>query len=846
MDVGAVNPERLLQAFEGSREPGRGVEAFASLRELDWQVLSAALADRCGTAQAAAVASSLPWLGSADLVARRLAEVAEMAELLAGGDRPGLGPIAVLEPILLRATRGACLSAAEVVSFGKAIGALTEARHFFRRRATDLPLCWQVAEAMQAMDALATLLERSFSPEGHLVDEASAELGRLRQRSRRLNETIRQRIEEKTKDRVYEEHLQDSYYTIREGRYVLPVKVQARGRVEGIVHATSASGQTVFVEPADMVALNNALRMVDFDVEAEEQRILLALSGEVAGVASGARASLRRYVYLDGVVAAARLMLDLEARVPYLGGATVQVFAARHPILQLKVREGGEASAVIANDICLDPGASTLVISGSNAGGKTVTLKTLGLFAVMLRAGLPIPAGPSSEFPLFAQVFADIGDAQSITEDKSTFSAHVLRLVEALPRVGPGTLVLLDEPFAGTDPAHASALVASLLERLHQAGATSVVTTHLDDVKAFALERAWAANASVVFDLERLAPTFRLRLGSPGASSAFAIARRLGLPGDMLRRAEEMLAGEAALEVLLDRLEAERQGLEAARCEVERRVAELAAEAALQAEERGRLRRKEAKAIGEDLSAVREEISEVQGRISALKKGLQRRRVERQERTLERLQREAKAVEEAARGAEQVIEAVEAPTFVPLAPEAWEVGRRVYCRSLRRNGVLVGWREDAATVQVGHFQSQVRRRDVGLAVDDGEAGRRPAAQALRQGQRRAMATAGGEAVALVDANPESAGLPLVPQSGENTLDLRGLRGDEAEERLEMFLDSAMRRDVSVVYVIHGHGTGVLKRMVRAYLRQSEYLRHFRPGEQGEGGDGVSVAWLRSQ
>ncbi|MDX9719670.1 MAG: hypothetical protein RBU37_02905, partial [Myxococcota bacterium] len=441
--------------------------------QLDWPQLCDAIAERCVSDEAAGLAKEHPLFEQPDCLRLHQNLILESACLIEKGDRPDLLHVPALSTVLARASRDAVLSAEQLGLVCEALEASNRLRRFFDHRREEAPLAWELAEPMQRLDEVERRLRRAFGPDGRLSDDASPELGHLRRRVLRLHEQMRSRLEEKLKSRDMEDLLQDSFYTQREGRYVLPIRVHARTQLEGIVHASSGSGQTVFMEPREFIEINNQIRLSEIEVEEEEERILRNLTEVVGSIAGALAHNLRRLFYLDLVQAGAQLALDLRSNAPHIA-ARIELGRARHPLLQLRL--GAQGRDVVPNQIALPVESRALVISGANAGGKTVTLKTIGLFALLLRAGQPLPAAPGSEFPLFNEVFADIGDEQSIVQDTSTFSAHVIKLRQILPRVGPGSLVLLDEPFAGTDPAQGGALTMALLERLYIAGATVVVT----------------------------------------------------------------------------------------------------------------------------------------------------------------------------------------------------------------------------------------------------------------------------------------------------------------------------------------------------------------------------------
>ena len=834
----SLNPHASLKDIEAT-----------SAKRLDWPSICAALADRCTSEGTKQLALELPLFGDKALIQHRQQEIWELAELIEAGDAPPSIAIDDIRDALRRASKQALLTPEALTAVAALAVAANTLHAYFRRRQEDIPELWKTVSHLRQLGELEQRLTGIFDADGQLADDASPNLGRLRTLKRRLHEQARGEIEQRLKAIELEVHLQDDFYTQREGRYVLPIKVGARGRVKGIVHATSASGQTVFVEPEDLVPLNNQLRMAEIDVQDEERRILERLSNMVAEHQEALEINFALVRYLDLSLAGARLSHDLGASIPELGGEEISLYEARHPVLVLRYQAQGSKNEVVSNRIELGGAQPTLVISGANAGGKTVNLKTIGLFALMIRAGLPISAHHGSRFPIFTQVVTDIGDEQSIADDTSTFSSHILNLVRFFPAVKEGSLVLLDEPFAGTDPDHAAALSIALLEELHQAKAMAVITTHLDRVKAFALEQDWLANASVGFDLEALKPTFKLHLGSPGGSSALRIAARLGLPDAIIERARILRQGDpnADLEQVLQNLEAERARIAMARQRWERAQTQLAKRKEALEQEIEKVRKGEFDLLSKK---VREAERKLRAALDALDVQHQAIKAEEGQKNKEELRKQRKALrqEEAnLREARRTITEESKPDLVDLLAKDLKPGMTVWSKTYQRSCQIVDITpKGGVTLQLGILQMTVDASDLAHEVKrpPQAKGKKKRDKKKGQGERRPR-----KEIQALEPDPVATAAPsqrpLVPQSPQNTVDLRGMRVDEATERLDLFLDDATRRDQATVYVIHGHGTGVLKREMRRFLNQSNYVEAFRPGERREGGDGVTLAWLRA-
>jgi len=606
------------------------------------------------------------------------------------------------------------------------------------------------------------------------------------------------------------------------------------------VHATSASGQTVFVEPAELVELNNALRMSDFGIEAEEQRILQVLSQMVGVHREAFLSNYRRCLYLDGLDAVARFALDTRCHIPDLSDAEIELYQARHPLLALRHYENADFK-VIPNDIMLHDPAKTLVISGANAGGKTVNLKTVGLFSLMVKAGMPICAGASSCFPVFSFVFADIGDDQSIAQNISTFSAHVQQLAHALPAAGKNALFLLDEPFSGTDPEHASPLVQSLIEYLYKEGAACFVTTHFESVKAFALETRWAESASVSFDLEQMRPTYQLQLGHPGTSAAFEIAQQHGLPLAILNSARAQYDSHetSSLEHAIADLEQQRVRLEEARELVSQTQASLDKARAEVEELREKMRAQIAKTLGHDVETLQQTIQKIRARVNKLRRKTFTPEFRHETAVHEELDHEMQALEDEARKEQSAVADLTAPRFEPMPEREIVIGKLVQIKQYHKNATVLARSGNHVTLQLGILQVHALISDLGRPIIDPENPEQTARQKRIKNAR--IIEIKHENSQLVD---ETTQLPIMAQITDNTLDLRGLTSEDAIERTEFFLQSMQVREQSMCYIIHGHGTGVLRNCIRQYLSRSPLVLTTRPGQYYEGGDGVTLAWIK--
>src|SRR5690606_15757772 len=500
-----------------------------SMRILEFDRIRERLAALAQSEPGRALCLALQPLFDREGVARLQAETRAATELLARGLRPPLGGLSDVRPLVDRASRGAVLFPEEIVRVRATLGASAQMRAFLEEAGPPEPLA-PLAERLIRRPELERAIDRCVDENGDVLDSASDELARLRQRQREVQARIRQHLERLVHDHRMQDVLQESLVTVRNGRYVVPVRAERRADVPGVVHDQSASGNTLFIEPLAVVELNNRLRRLEAAEAEEIRRILTSLSRRIAEDGAALAPAVESLAQLDLIFARARLGFEMNAVEPVLNGeGRLRLGGARHPLL---------APPVVPIDLWLGDAFHVLVITGPNTGGKTVALKTVGLLALMCQSGLQVPAR-QAELPVFRAIYADIGDEQSIEQNLSTFSSHMRRVIPMLEEAGPEDLVLLDEVGAGTDPDEGAALAEAILEHLRQRGARVVATTHYSQLKGYAYLTEGVENASVEFDAETLQPTYRLQIGLPGRSNALEIAARLGTPPEVIERARQ-------------------------------------------------------------------------------------------------------------------------------------------------------------------------------------------------------------------------------------------------------------------------------------------------------------------
>jgi DNA mismatch repair protein MutS2 len=784
---------------------------------LEWDAILEALASRAVSALGAERCRALPLAETLEEASASLRETAEMVALEASGEGLPLTNFPDLRLVVERAAKGAPLLAVDCRDLAIVLGLVSDILRCLQRRRDEAPTLAAVAAELDDLPHLKRSLDRCVDHEGNIRESATPELRDLIHHANALKQKIRARLEAMLGSPRFADLLQEQYFAQRENRYVLPIKVERKSEVPGIVHDMSASGATVFIEPRELVDLNNQIKEADLAVDREVHRILQELSQQVAAHADVLRTDLDVLGRLDCLRAKALLARLLKASDPLVNAeGRIRLRQARHPLLVLSRPQGQEP--VVPNDLELCDPVRVLIISGPNTGGKTVTLKIVGLFALMVRAGLQLPCAPGSEMAFFPDVYADIGDAQDLTKDLSSFSAHITDMIAVLREAGPGALVLLDEPVTSTDPAEGAALAHALLAHLAERGFTVVATTHYNALKALAQSHPGFANASVEFNIATLAPTYRLILGMPGGSSAIDIAGRLGMDEAILDEAVRLVdARERALERLMEELQETRRKLD----EDARRTAELLAEAETAARLQKELAARLAATEQESRKTVRKKITD-----EILKARAEVQSVIEEIKTDKRLSKTREAKERLA-AIEQAMRASLARSgdYRPVAD--LRIGDRVEVVSLGTMGMLLENPSGKKRVRI-----RMGEAEVSVAVSD----------------LAGLAESAGEEVSQGICEKKTVGArhaaPLPMQEATAVVDVRGQTVEEAQGAVVACLDRATLAGTQTVRIIHGHGTGRLKQALRDYLKISPYVASFRPGERAEGGDGVTVVILK--
>ncbi|MBQ3336474.1 MAG: endonuclease MutS2 [Selenomonadaceae bacterium] len=730
---------------------------------------------------------------------------------------PPLGGFRDVRETFRKIKIGSVAEAEELLDVLSTMYTMRQVKIFFKETEVDAPQLKSRATEIEILGNLERQLDNAIDEHGNVRDTASSELQKIRRDLRAAQSRIKNEIFNILHDSGKQKFFQDAIVTMRGDRYVLPVKLEYKSQFPGIVHDQSATGATVFIEPLAVVNLNNSVKELEAAERHEVMRILRGLSDAVRKNLDALTANIKILADVDLLFAKAKLARDLNATEPQLENFT-DLQAARHPLIN--------PAEVVPIDIRLGENFSMLLVTGPNTGGKTVSMKTLGLLALMTQAGLYIPAAGGSRIAVFTNIFADIGDEQSIEQSLSTFSAHMKKIVTILDEVTATDLVLLDEIGAGTDPDEGAALAMSILERLLQIGASTIATTHYSELKTFAYSTDGIENASVEFDSETLRPTYRLLIGIPGASNAFAISQRLGLPQSLILRAKQLItADHANFEKIISALESQRMTFEQRNAEIferqqqvlkhEKKIAEMRDEIA---KTKGDIIRK---AKEKSAAMVRETKREAEEIIAALKEQFDDAGVKRRQQVIQQARDKLREAEiESSTG-------IIADKFVGTRIKKSElrVGDTVYIKPLDQKGTILSIEKDgdSLSVQIGAMRTTVKISACRFVSHNPQENFSPP---------------------VTNQNRGSLGLMQKTATVRRSIDIRGMMVDEAEMVCGKFIDDAQHSGLKRVLIIHGKGTGALRKGVHDFLRVNNSVAAFQFADQDEGGTGATLVTIK--
>ena len=787
-----------------------------ALTTLEFDKIRAMLASIAPTAGAAELARELVPYDNIDHVLRAQRRTGDAKKLSDAKGMPSFGGVSDVSEICDRADKGAILTTRELLTAAGVLRTSRSLGEYIRSNRTFDTVLDEIFARLMPDKHLEDRIYRSIISEDMISDEASPALADVRRKIRATNIKIKDTLKSYVSG-AQSKYLQENIVTQRSGRYVVPVKAECRNEIKGLIHDTSSSGATIFVEPMAVVEANNELRMLEAKEAHEIEKILMELSGEIGGISARLRLNYENITELAFIFACAELSRRMDGCEPIMTeDRLIELKRARHPLIDKKV--------VVPINVVLGGEYDTLIITGPNTGGKTVTLKTLGLFSIMAQSGLHIPADEGSKLCIQEKILVDLGDEQSIEQSLSTFSSHMVNIVSIVEDRNARSLVLFDELGAGTDPVEGAALAVAVIENIREAGAMCAATTHYAELKAYALDTEGVCNASCEFDVETLKPTYKLMIGTPGKSNAFAISEKLGLPREIIERADNYVSSEnKQFESVIGELEAKRFEMER---ELER--------ARSMREEYERFRTESEREIRERLASAEKTLENAKTKSQTIVESAKAssdfimaqmdklRRERDSERLGEELDRARQELREHMRRNEgkfnPVTERKRDEKYV--LPRPLKKGDEVLLVSLGRKAVVTDAPDKSGKVgvQAGIIRTKVDVSDIELIVEDTPA---------RQEQRRK------ESVRM-----------MLGRDFRDEIDLRGKTGDEAWSAVDKYFDEAQLSGFSSVRLIHGKGTGALKNALWAYLKTDKRVASFRIGKYGEGDGGVTVVELK--
>lgn len=779
------------------------------LKTLEYDKILAMLKERASCCISRELVDTMEPSGDFDTVERELKLTAEAETLFYKTGRSPVDDFPDMRHCLERMHAALFLSTGELLGIASCLKAARIAKDILAKEVGEESYLYNLAGLLITHRSAEEEINRCIINEDEIFDGASPALARIRRAMRLANEKVREKLNSMIRSTAYQKYLQEPIITIRNGRFVIPVKQEYRQQIPGLIHDQSSSGATLFIEPSAVVELGNEYKKLLAEEADEIERILTELTAMLAPYADEIREDLNIMGQIDLVFAKAKLSRELNAVMPRLNRNNyVRIVRGRHPLIP--------ADRVVPIDIWIGRDYRSLIITGPNTGGKTVTLKIVGLFALMVQSGIFVPANEGSEFPVFEHIYADIGDEQSIEQSLSTFSSHMKNIVGILDRADENSLVLLDELGAGTDPIEGAALAMSILEELNDRHCICVSTTHYSEIKAFAMTHEGMENASMEFDIDRLCPTYRLYIGIPGKSNAFEISSRLGLPNSIIDKAKGFLKGEdVRFEDIISSAQSQHRI-----AEEERKMAEEA--------------RAELEKLRADAERERRKLDEDRSRLQAKAKEDAKRIVADTKREMEKLIVEIRSIKDIDRSAaDRVIQAArdtlratetavnEKETIKKedntKPPKTVRAGDTVNIVTLDQKATVLSAPDSKGEVmvQAGVMKLNVKLKDIRLIEE-----------------KKASAPTSGKV-----------GLGAGKQVGLE-LDVRGMLVDEANIMVDRYLDDAYNAGLSEVNIIHGKGTGALRAGVQAFLKRHPLVKGYRMGSYGEGDAGVTVVTLK--
>ena len=738
---------------------------------------------------------------------------------------PSFGGVKYVGDSVERAVKGAVLAPVELINIASVYRVARTLLNYHRTGKDIETSIDEIFERLFANRTVEDKISRAIISEDMIADEASSKLADIRRKIRIANAKVRESLQKYISSDTYSRYLQENLVTMRNGRYVIPVKTEYKGEVKGLVHDTSSSGATLFIEPLAVVEINNDIKILEKDEREEVERILAELSADCANYADEINLNYENITELAVIFAKVEYSFKINGTCPKIvDEKCVYFFKARHPLI--------DKSEVVPIDIGIGDGYDTLVITGPNTGGKTVSLKTLGLFVMMAQTGIHIPCDDTSYMSVFEDVLADIGDEQSIEQSLSTFSSHMVNIIKMLEHITPDTIALFDELGSGTDPVEGAALATAILEKVHSMGALCAATTHYAELKVYALETEYAKNASCEFDIETLKPTYKLSIGAPGKSNAFAISQKLGMSDDVIERAKVLVKSEnKRFESAVEQLEENRLSLEKERnlaskirrdMELKNAVSEKTLQHKLNESEKSiEKAREEAKRI---LASSRETSNYIFAELEKLQK---QKDAENFKQTLTEMKNNIKATLKTTE--KDIAPKIETPSADEYSeyvlPRKLQKGDHVLIKDANLTGVVENEnpdKDDNIQLKAGIIKIKTKLSNVRLIDENYNA------EKAESNKPRNLKNPGDKAIRTI----------------KNEIDVRGHNGEDAWFMIDKFIDDAKTNAITSLRIIHGKGTGALRNALWRFFKGDARIASFRVGQYGEGDSGVTVLELK--
>lgn len=791
-----------------------------ALETLEYRKIIAQLKREMGSAASAKLADELTPLTSEKIIKEELRSTTEAVDLIVRKGPLPTGGLYDIREALLLAKKGGSLTMRQLLEVQNVLGISSEVVAFMHDDALpELKYIGEMVDLIVEFTALEKEISRCILTEDEMADNASPKLKDIRRSIHQQNQAIKNKLSRIINSSSNKTYLQDAIVTMRDGRYVIPVKQEYRSFFPGMVHDQSKGGATLFIEPQGVVELNNKLRELEVEEQLEIARILAELSSRVAEHYREIRSNLELLTKLDFIMAKGKISCKMHASEPKIDAdGELRLISARHPLIEYK--------KAVPVDIRIGGDYRTLIITGPNTGGKTVSLKTAGLLVMMAQSGLHIPASHASTLPIFGEVFADIGDEQSIEQSLSTFSSHMKNIVSIIDKASYDSLVLVDELGAGTDPTEGAALAIAILERFYDSGALTMATTHYNELKKYALATSGVENAAMEFDVETLTPTYRLLIGVPGKSNAFEISKKLGLSESVIERASEHIKhGDMEFENVISSIEddkrkaaADRLDAESMRAEIEERLKKLE-------EKEKAISEKRADIIAEAKREARELLRETKSAVKDVQKDLRRLQksgahTNLNTGALEKSRRKINEAEDLV--SEKVVKQVNSE---PVSADTLKIGDRVKLLTIGQNGTILSLPDEKGNlmINIGALKVKARLQDL-MLINEGK-------------DRKPQAKSSSKYGSLLRSKSSSVSA---------SINVRGKNLEDALADVEKYLDDVYMAGLDMVSIIHGRGGGILKDGIRQMLKRKKYVDSYGAASYNDGGDGVTLVRMKKK